>query len=87
VYIKILGGSEMKRNITLSLEGDLITKARVISARRMVSVSRLLSDEVARIVEEEEKYEENRLLAISLLRKGYHLGNKSIANREELHER
>ncbi len=77
----------MKRNITLSLEGDLITKAKVISARRMLSVSRLLSNEVARIVDEEERYEENRRLAIALFGKAYHLGSKYITNREELHER
>jgi hypothetical protein len=77
----------MKRNITLSLEKDLITKARVLSARRMVSVSKLLGDEVTRIIEEEEKYEESRQIAISLLKKGYHLGSKSIADREALHER
>jgi hypothetical protein len=77
----------MKRNITLSIEGDLIAKAKVISARQMVSVSRLLSNEVERIIEEEEGYEENRRRAISLLKKGYHLGSKYTANREELHER
>jgi hypothetical protein len=77
----------MKRNITLSLEGDLIKKAKVISAKQMVSVSQLLSDEIARIIEEEEGYEEGRRLALSLLEKGYHLGGKIAASREELHER
>jgi hypothetical protein len=55
----------MKRNITLSPDVDLIRKARVISARRMVSVSQLLSNEVTRIIEEDEGYEENRKLALS----------------------
>ena len=77
----------MKRNITLSLDKDLIRKARVISARRMVSVSQLLSDEVTRIIEEDEGYEESRKLALALLDTGYHLGGAITATREELHER
>lgn len=77
----------MKRNITLSLDGDLIRKAKVISARRMVSVSQLLSNEVTRIIEEDEGYEENRKLALSLLDTGYHLGGAITVTREELHER
>jgi hypothetical protein len=77
----------VKRNITLSLEGDLIRKARVISAKQMVSVSQLLSDEITRIIDEHEGYEESRRLALSLLEKGYHLGGKITASREEVHER
>jgi hypothetical protein len=77
----------MKRNITLSLDVDLIRKARVISARRMVSVSQLLSNEVTRIIEEDEGYEENRKLALSLLNTGYHLGGTITVTRGELHER
>jgi hypothetical protein len=77
----------MKRNITLSLDEDLIRKARVISARRMVSVSQLLSDEVTRIIEEDEGYEESRKLALALLDTGYHLGGTVTATRGELHER
>ncbi|MEI9479951.1 MAG: DUF6364 family protein [Deltaproteobacteria bacterium] len=77
----------MKRNITLSLDRDLIKKAKVISARRMVSVSQLLSNEVTRIIDEDEGYEENRKLALSLLEVGYHLGGAITGTREELHER
>ena len=77
----------IKRNITLSLDGDLIKKAKIISARRMVSVSQLLSNEVARIIEEDEGYEENHKIALSLLDTGYHLGGAVTVTREELHER
>jgi hypothetical protein len=77
----------VKQNITLSLDKNLISKAKVISARRMVSISRLLSEEVARIIEEEEGYEESRRSALSCLDKGYHLGGKIAATREDLHER
>ena len=85
--LKYKGDDTMKRNITLSLDGDLIRKAKVISARRMVSVSQLLSNEVTRIIEEDEGYEENRKLALSLLDTGYHLSGTITVTREELHER
>lgn len=77
----------MKRNITLSLDVDLIRKARIISGKRMTSVSQLLSNEVARVIEEDERYEERYRLALSLLEAGYHLGGEIKVKRDELHER
>lgn len=77
----------MKRNITLSLDVDLIKKARIISGKRMTSVSQLLSSEVARVIEEDERYEESHRLALSLLEKEHHLGGKITISREQLHER
>ncbi|MFO7877038.1 MAG: DUF6364 family protein [Desulfovermiculus sp.] len=40
----------MKQNITLRLEKNLIQQAKVLAAQRSVSVSRLLSDELARLI-------------------------------------
>lgn len=77
----------MKRNITLSLDVDLVKKAKIISGKRMTSVSQLLSSEIARVIEEDERYEESRRLALSLLEKEYHLGGRITVSREELHER
>ena len=77
----------MKQNITLSLDKDLIRKAKVISAKRHSSVSNMLSQELQRIIESAEKYEVARRKAISDLRTGYHLGGIITASREELHER
>lgn len=77
----------MKQNITLSLDKDLIQKAKVISARRHSSVSKMLSQELQKIIESTEKYEVARKRAISDLRTGYHLGGIITASRKELHER
>ena len=77
----------MKQNITLSLDKDLIQKAKVISAKRRSSVSNMLSQELQKIVESAERYEVARRKAISDLRTGYHLGGRITASREELHER
>ena len=77
----------MKQNITLSLDKDLIQRAKVISAKRRSSVSNMLSQELQRIIESAENYEISRKKAISNLRTGYHLGGIITASREELHER
>ena len=76
----------MKQNITLSLEKELIQRARILAARRSVSVSRLLSDELARIVQEADAYDKAKQAALSDLEKGLPLGGQP-AKREELHER
>ena len=77
----------MRQNITLSLDKDLIQKAKVISAKRRSSVSNMLSQELQKIVESAEKYEVAKRKAISDLRTGYHLGGIITASRKELHER
>ena len=77
----------MKQNITLSLDKNLIQKAKVLSAKRHTSVSTMLSQELKRIVESAIQYEVAKRKAISDLRTGYHLGGIIAASREELHER
>ncbi|MFQ5771478.1 MAG: DUF6364 family protein [bacterium] len=77
----------MKQNITLSLDKELIQKAKVIAAQRQTSISRLLSLELKKIVQETEKYEMAKKSAITNLKLGYHFGGKVAVSREELHER
>jgi post-segregation antitoxin (ccd killing protein) len=77
----------VKQNITLSLDKELIQRAKVISAKRRSSISNMLSQELQRIVESAEKYEVAKRKAISDLQTGYHLGGIITASREELHER
>ena len=47
----------MKQNLTLSINKELIQKARVLAAQRQVSISQMVSRELARIVTEAERYE------------------------------
>ena len=77
----------MKQNITLSLEKDLIKKGKVIASKKETSLSRLLSDFLREIINEEERYELAKRKAINLLNKGYHLGGKIPCSRDQLHER
>ncbi len=77
----------MKQNITLSLDKDLLQKARVLAAQRQSSISRMLSQELGRMVSEAESYELARKDALEKLRVGFRLGGKTTADREELHAR
>ena len=76
----------MKQNITLSLEKDLLRKARILAAKKSTSISRLIADELASIVQKTEQYERAKRQALVDLQQGYHLGGQPAA-REELHER
>ena len=40
----------MRQNITVAIEQDLLRRARVLAAERGTSVSRLLADELERLV-------------------------------------
>jgi predicted transcriptional regulator len=77
----------MQRNITLSLDEDLIQKARVLAARRHRSVSALLREELSRLVAEDEAYETAKRAALERLEQGAHLGGGPLPSRDELHER
>ena len=76
----------MKQNITISIDKELIQKARVLAAKRAISISRLLSEELTDIITRNENYERARTKALAELQEGYHLGGRPAA-REELHER
>lgn len=77
----------MKQNITLSIEKELLKKAKVLAARKDISVTKLLAEQLAKIVSEEDQYEVSKRRALARLRKGFHLGGYIPAKREELHER
>ena len=78
----------MKQNITLRLGKELIRRARVAAAKKDTSISNMLSEEFARVVNEAERYEQAKKSALADLDVGLHFGgNLSGASREELHER
>ncbi len=76
----------MKQNITLSVEQELLRKARVLAAERGTSVSALLSEELRRLVEDAERYQSAKRQALAELERGFHLGGRP-APRDALHER
>lgn len=76
-----------KQNITISLNPDTIRKARVLAAKQSTSISGLLAAQIESLTGEDEAYEKARRSALSLMKKGFHLGGKIRATRDELHER
>lgn len=77
----------MKQNLTISLESELVVKARVISAKRRTSISRMLSDELRRMIERDEQYHSAKQKALADLKKGFHMGGRITTTRDDLHER
>lgn len=77
----------MKQYLTISLERELIVKARVISAKRRTSVTRMLADELRKIVEQDERYQSAKQKALADLKQGFHMGGSITATRDDLHER
>lgn len=65
----------MKQNITLSLDADLLRGARLLAAEQGTSVSRLLTAELERLVQQKEAAFQNaRQQGLSALDQGLHLG-------------
>lgn len=76
-----------KQNITISLDKETLSKARVLAARRATSISALLAEQIATIVGEDDAYERAKREALALMKKGLHLGGHHVLDREALHER
>lgn len=87
IYVDHVKLWTVKRNLTVQLDETTIQKARVLAARRSTSVSRLVADEISRIVTDDDRYQRARELAFRQLDKGLHLGGSPLPDRESLHER
>lgn len=77
----------MKRNLTVQLDDVTVHKARVLAARRSTSISRLVADEISRLVEDDERYSRARATAMRQLERGFRMGGGQLPDRESLHER
>ena len=77
----------MKRNLTIQLDEDVVRDARVLAARRATSLSRLVADELERLVRDDRQRADARRRALELLEDGFDLGGPPYAARDELHDR
>lgn len=77
----------MKQNITLSLNKDLIRKAKILAAQKQTSISGMLGRELQQIIDDSEEYELFKRKALININQGFHLGGKIAVSREKLHER
>ncbi|MFH1469431.1 MAG: toxin-antitoxin system HicB family antitoxin [Pseudomonadota bacterium] len=78
----------MTRNATLSIDETVLRKARVLAARRGLSVSALLREQILRLVGDDEAYEAARGEVFRRWDAGAtHLGGGALPAREEAHDR
>ena len=77
----------MKQNITLSIEKDLLKKAKFLAVQRNSSISQMLSRELEKMVSDADKYEIAKKKALITLKSGFRMGGKITAARDELHAR
>lgn len=76
-----------KQNVTVSLDRQILKKARVLAARLDTSISGLLAQQIENLVSEDEAYQQAKCNAIARLQRGFHMGGVITATRDELHER
>jgi len=77
----------MKRNITLAIDQQLLKRARGLAARRGVSISRMLADELRAMDAEDAAYRHAMTRALAHLEAPFSLGGRGIGDRGALHER
>ena len=77
------------QNITLSLPRDVLRKVKILAVQRGTSISRLLTNELERLVAQEELYARAMQRHMQLMEKGIDLGTQGQihTSRDELHER
>jgi len=78
-----------KQNLTLSIPKALLKKAKILAARREVSLSELVREAIEERVREDSGYQKARRRHTHTLMKSFDLGtNGSLGvSREALHER
>ena len=76
-----------KQNVTVSLNVQVIRKAKILAAKRSTSISSMLAEHIEALVNEDEAQERAACSAIARLEGGLRMGGGKLASREELHER
>jgi len=80
---------ENTQNVTLSIPKDILRKAKILAVQKNTSLSGLLTQTLAELVEHEEDFEQARRRSLEMLSSGFDLGTQGEITwkREELHER
>ncbi|HYH33296.1 MAG TPA: DUF6364 family protein [Pseudonocardia sp.] len=75
----------MKRNLTIQLDEDTITRAKVLAAERGTSVSGLVAQQIVELTAARERYRRARESAVQMMAQARGRGGRSWT-REELNE-
>lgn len=87
LHWRMASGRAEKHNITVKLRRETLRKAKLLAARREMSISGLLEHQIEALVGADEAYERARRRALALLEEGFHLGGRVTSTRDEWHER
>jgi predicted transcriptional regulator len=85
LYVVLFWG--VKRNLTVQLDAETIRKAKVLAAERSTSVTRLVAQEIERLVDEDSAYRQALATVLDQLERGFHMGGGLFPKRESVHER
>jgi hypothetical protein len=77
----------MGRNITLSLDDEILREAKILAAQQGLSVSAFLRRELSRLVEDQRGFVKAKEAAVRRLSHGTSLGGGPLPGRDDLHER
>lgn len=75
------------QNLTVSLDKEVIRRARVLAAKRGTSISKLVAEHIRAMIADDDRYEIAQVKALALLETGFALGGEIHGSRDELHER
>ena len=80
---------EKIQNVTLAIPKDILRKAKILAVQKNTSLSGLLTQTLAELVEKAEAYGQARQRNVALLERGFDLGTQGNIpwKRDELHER
>jgi hypothetical protein len=78
---------DMKTNITLKLDSEILRQARIIAAEEGSSISGLLASKLQELVRQRKSYARSKSRALARLRNCTDHGWVRPASRDELHER
>jgi hypothetical protein len=75
-----------KQNLTIQLDGETVTQAKVLAAQRGTSVSALVATEIRRLVAQDERYQAARRRAERAMSNAKPRGGRHWT-REEIYDR
>ena len=76
-----------RQNVTISLDTQIVMKAKILAAKRSTSISGLLAEQVEALVNQDDAREQAIASTAARLQGGFHLGGGPYASRDSLHDR
>ena len=66
-------------NLTISLDDEgLIREAKILAARRGMSISAIMRDYLKELISKESKVDQAKKQALRMMKRGFHLGGKPL---------